>query len=271
MRWLFLLLLAANIAYVGWELNRVPAMNPDAVAVMTHTPRIVLLSELQDESPPSAIAQAVESAAPAQPQPAEAQLNAAMADAVVAADEPAVTVSDASPVSHADAQTVQQQAQADAPAGVDRCYTLGPFRELGNLSALTQAIKGHVSDTSFRSKEESEPSMFWVLLESAGSMAKAKALGKELDSKNIGDYFILASGEHKYGISLGIFREKERAYQHEKRVRELGFEPVVEPVIRSHTIYWLDYRMKAGDSIPPQIFKDKLPESVQRMDRPCGP
>ena len=119
--------------------------------------------------------------------------------------------------------------------------------------------------------DEKERSMFWVLLESTGSMAQARALSKELVSKKIRDYFIISSGAHKYGISLGHFREKEGAYRLAQRVRDLGFEPVVEPVFRTYTIYWLDYRMKAGETIPPEVFEEKLPASVSRLNRPCQP
>ena len=279
MRWLFLLLLIANIAYVGWELNREPAAVPEIATVKTDTPRIVLLSELQRESTPPAITQSGEDDVPAPQVQAETPPTTAMADADAAVDEPLAAAAEqiepaipVEPAIPADVAASQHSETLSAqPAGEDQCFTLGPFRELDQLSALTQAIKSYVVETEFRSKDEQKPPMFWVYLESAGSLAKAKILSKELEQKKVGDYFILISGEHKYGISLGIFREKARANRHEKRIRKLGFEPVIEPIIHTYTIYWLDYRMKAGDAIPPQVFEANLPESANIQDRPCQP
>ncbi len=278
MRWLFLLLLIANIAYVGWELNHEPAAEPDIATVTTDTPRIVLLRELQRGSAAPVMKPSAEDVVPAPQEPAEMPPTTAMADADDAdtvIDEPlaaAAAVQVEPPAIPADiAPSQPSETQSAQPAGEDQCFTLGPFRELDQLSAVTQAIKSYVVETEFRSREESKPPMFWVYLESAGSLAKAKILSKELERKKVGDYFILISGEHKYGISLGIFREKARANRHENRIRKLGFEPVIEPIVHTYTIYWLDYRMKAGDAIPPQVFEAKLPESANILDRPCQP
>jgi len=277
MRWLFLLLLIANIAYVGWGLTREPVAE-DSGAVTTvkpDTPRIVLLRELHDGSSTPALAQAGEQSGPVPTAAADAPPTTAVADAGAAADEPP-GVADRSPV-EAPAEPADEQADRrdraaqDQPPGEDRCYTLGPFRDRDQLDAFTRVIKSHAVDTGFRSRDEKEQSMFWVFLDSTGSLAQARELSDELVSRGIKDYFIIGSGEHKYGISLGQFSAKERAYRHAKRIRELGFEPVVEPVFRTYTIYWLDYRMKAADAIPPQVFEEGLPESVSRLDRPCQP
>jgi hypothetical protein len=273
MRWLFLLLLAANIAYVGWELNREPATNPGVTSAMTDTPRIVLLSELHDAQPAPVVTQVDAGSEPARQKSADTPLGTADAEAPV--DESTTAVAKAlpePPVQPADTQTGQHaETPPDQVAAEDRCYSLGPFRELDELRAITRAIKSHVVDTSFRSLDQKEPSMYWVLLDSTDSLAQARALAQELVSRNIKDYFIIGGGAHKYGISLGQFSEKKRADRHAKHVRDLGFEPVVEPVFRSDTVYWLDYRMKARNTIPPQVFEDMLPESVNRLDRPCQP
>lgn len=274
MRWLFLLLLIANIAYVGWELSREAAVNPDITTTVSDIPRIVLLRERERDQAQPVEGSSGEGREPVVVDVSEPSEIATTTVMEAGLDEPADIVNEPSAEAPLEPYAGQQpdmrnETPTDQLAGEDSCYTLGPFRELDELSAITQAIKNYVVDTSFRSRDEMEQSMFSVLLESTGSMKKARALSKELVSKNVKDYFIISSGANKYGISLGHFREKARAYRHAQHVRDLGFDPVVEPVFRSHTIYWLDYRMEAGKEIPPKVFEDRLPESVNRLDRPC--
>ena len=97
----------------------------------------------------------------------------------------------------------------DKPAG-ERCYTLGPFRDMKALRLLTREIKDYVIEASFRSREEQEQSMFRVYLKPVGSKKEARALIKQLDSKKIRDHFIIIEGPLKNGISLGYFSDKRR-------------------------------------------------------------
>ena len=81
---------------------------------------------------------------------------------------------------------------------------------------------------------------------------------------------MISSGPQKNGIALGRYKEKDRAYAHEKKVKRLGFMPVVEPVFRSYTIYWLDYEVPAGKVIPREIFAKHLAKKINRLDRSCS-
>ena len=138
------------------------------------------------------------------------------------------------------------------------------------LRQVTREIKDYVVEASFRSREEQEQTMYRVFVRPVGSKQEAKALTRELVNKNIRDYFIITDGPNKNGISLGYFSDKGRAYRHADHVRELGFDATAEPVFRTYTIYWLDYRIKSGHEIPQQIFDDHLENSAQRLRRTCS-
>jgi cell division septation protein DedD len=140
---------------------------------------------------------------------------------------------------------------------------------MDTLRVVIREIKDYVIEASFRSKEEQEQSMFRVLLKPVGSKREAKALTKQLVSKNIRDYYIITEGSYENGISLGYFSSKGRAERHGNRVRKAGFDAIVEPVFKTYTIYWLDYRIKAGHQIPPQIFEKHLDSTTQRLSRGC--
>jgi len=286
MRWLFLLLLLLNVGYVAWELERERPQHVRTTALPTGVERIVLLRELESgtaEKQDIAQSSTASGAKPAdntpsgddssQPPLAEAeQAPAAPAQVAVAADvsadvaAAAETQASASSGVPADRPGVTPE---DKPA-VDLCYTLGPFREMQTLRLVTREIKDYVVEASFRSREEQEQTMFRVFVRPAGSKQEARALSKELVSKNIRDYFIITDGPNKNGISLGYFSNRGRAYNHADSVRKLGFDVTVEPVFRTYTIYWLDYRIKPGNEIPQQIFDDHLENSAQRLSRTCS-
>jgi hypothetical protein len=151
------------------------------------------------------------------------------------------------------------------------CYTLGPFRDLDKLRAVTRGISKYITDdASFRSHEEKEQSMFWVYLEPAGDYNKAKELAAKLKKKKVKDYFIIKSGPKNNGVSLGHYRDKNRAYAHAKHITELGFEPQVEAIFKTYTIYWLDYEVTSGGTIPESVLNKHLNTRINRLVRDCG-
>jgi len=284
MRWLFLLLLVLNVGYVAWELKREHPQPARTATLPVGVERIVLLRELESATTEKQdIAQlAITISAPEtatkpaedgstqlqQAQAKRSQTTSAQAalQADVSADVEAMAVAE----DQASARTSGPTVKPENTPAVDLCYTLGPFSEMETLRLVTREIKDYVVEASFRSREEQEQAMFRVFLRPVGSKHEANALIKELVSKNIRDYFIITDGPNKNGISLGYFSNKGRAHSHADRVRKHGFDVVVEPVFRTYTIYWLDYRIKTGNEIPQQIFDDHLENSAQRLSRACS-
>ena len=282
MRWLFVLLVVLNIGYVTWELNRERPQPVRGPAIPRGVEPIVLLSERVGESaeeadplPVGSIEEAQGSVAgtadadPVPPSPKDIELP----PVETASSQPARVSAEPGKQRDLAAPAEKQLAASSAAAGPepvgDLCYTLGPFKEMKTLRVVTREIKDFVVEASFRSKEEQEQTMFRVLIRPVGSKGEAKALIRKLDSKNVRDHFILTEGPNKNGISLGYFSSKGRAYKHADRVRKLGFDAYAEPVFRSYTIYWLDYRIEPGIRIPQQIFDSHMEKSAQKLSRAC--
>ena len=179
-------------------------------------------------------------------------------------DSVAEVVDESEPVSESD------QAIKDSAAVKRSCFTLGPFRDLEKLRALTRGIKEYVVDASFRSHDEKEQAMFWVYLKPAENYEKAKVLADRLKSKKVKDYFIVKSGPKLNAISLGHFREKNRAYDHAANMGKLDFSPEVEALFKDYTIYWLDYEVALGEIIPEAIFDKHLTGKINRLVRDCS-
>lgn len=234
MRWFFLFVLTLNIVYIGWGLSGSSSEKSAVPEMQKGVPSIKLLSELGTAS----------------------KVNEA---ASKANNKKAIAV--------ADNKADQNQASA---AKKDKCYTLGPFKELSDLRNFTRAIKNYVKSASFRSRDEREQTRFWVYIKPVSSEKEAKALSKRLLQMNVKDHYINKTGDHINGISLGHFQEKNRAYSHAASIKKLGFSPVVEPVFKDYTLYWLDYRVLPDKSVPSDVFKKHLTKKINHLQRQCS-
>ena len=282
MRWLFFAVFLLNIVYIAWGLSRSPAEPYADVPPLKNVQPIVLLSELKQEKEAGAnvgeklaVVQktlpqenSFESTSSEQNQPVEDQValdvvkpapaTGKVAGETVAADNKLVD----------DVEVPQAE-----PIQVANCYTLGPFRDMDKLRGLRREIKPFVDSTEFRGREEKKRPLYWVYIKPEKNRSKAFATAKRLQAKKIKDFYVLREGEKVNGISLGYFRSKRRANNLLKKVKKLGFDVELEPIIKTHTVYWLDYQVSSGKSIP-QITLDKYLKStkkdkISRLSRDC--
>lgn len=249
MRWLFLLMLALNLGYFGWEFSQSGARtSPAVVAADGKVPAIVLLSELEQDS---------------------SAVNTATASATAASSEPEAAAQPAAEAPEPKSEPESTTATTTAPPA-SACYTLGPFRDLADLRKLIRDIRDYVAAASFRSHEEREQSMYWVYLPPQADHEAAVALAAQLKAKKIRDYYVLNSGEQVNAISLGHFRDKNGALSVLAKARQAGFKPTMEPVFKNYTIYWLDYRVVDGKEIPNTVLDLSRLPNVSRLNRDCG-
>ena len=285
MRWLFLIVLSLNLVYIAWQ-----TLKPDEnlyayVAPLKNVRPVVLLREL----PPQQV-QVIDSAS--QQQETVEKVNA---DSLVVAENKTIEQEKVEPVSEVVAEEIAAEikpvvaditeklaldavkagsiASSVRPIAESMCYTLGPFRNLDELRGFTREIKSHVVEADFRGKEEKEQSLFWVYVQPETSKRKAIATGKRLKEKKIKDFYLIREGEKIHGISLGHFRNKSGAYGLAKKVQKLGFDVQVEPVFKTYTVYWLDYQLASGASIPQSVFDNQIKvgqkDKVSLLSRDC--
>ena len=307
MRWLFLFVLSLNLAYFAWQSTREPADSYADVEPLKNVPPIILLNEAsisQDEIEVDPTDTVASSAADTDAEGDEPVEKLAMAEksrqqpedaSSVAATETAVQATTDVKSQLAATQSIPENAlkQSSSQVAEDRaaqpvmpaaaplqpalpegkCFTLGPFRDLDKLRSLTREIKSYVTEADFRGKEERGQAIYWVYLTPEKSRKEAIATGKRLKSKKIKDFYIIRDGAKVNGISLGHFRNKAGAYGLEKKVTKLGFDVNVEPIFKSYTIYWLDYKLAEDVTIPEKIFDKYITntnkDKVTRLKREC--
>lgn len=294
MRWLFLFVLSLNLVYIAWELNSLPVDPYANIQPLKNVVPIVLLSELEQNTTTD-IADATQviaedSTAPVaevKPEPAPVSVPVLSAEPALEPKPVAEPIIEA-PVIKTDAALAQQTlVTAEIVAKTDKtaeitpeasathaCYTLGPFRDLNKLRRLSREIKSYVVTANFRGKEEKQQSLYWVYLKPEKSRSEAIATGRRLKAKKIKDFYVIREGEKINGISLGYFRNKNGAAGLVKKVDKLGFNVVMEPVYKTHTIYWLDYQLVDGVAIPESVFdtylKSTKESKIRHFSRECN-
>lgn len=285
MRWLFLLVLSLNIAYITWQMS-LPAVDSYAkVPPLKDVSAIILLSEVQTQQAAQAN-EPTESAAPAVTSVTTIEVGSNIVDERVGADqvaaEPVVTAGEeaekvvVTPESMPAEQAPAVASLAGKPAAVLQkggCFTLGPFRDLEKLRSLTREIKSYVVTADFRGREEKEQPLYWVYIKPQKNMNEALETGDRLKENKIKDFYIIREGEKINGVSLGYFRNKAGAFRLAKKVTKLGFEVLTEPVFKTYTVYWLDYQLADGVVIPEAIFDQYMQSNkagdVSRLARDC--
>ncbi len=301
MRWIFLAVFSLNLVYVAWQVS-VPDEDAYAnVKPLKNVKPIVLLGEMKRakaaEMEEAQAAEALESEVTAKVENKETSADVEGVTESSAESVAIKTIDKAKPVAtasvvtkpkavvaaaqedKADKEVVVESAESSVglsvgPSIETSCFTLGPFRDLDKLRGFTREIKAYVTETDFRGREETEQSLYWVFVDPEKTRKKAVATGKQLKAKKIKDFYLIREGEKRHGLSLGHFRNKDGAYGLAKKVRKLGFNVTVEPVFKTYTIYWLDYRLSDGAKIPQSVFdkhiKPTKKEAITRLNRDCS-
>jgi len=284
-RWLFLLVLSLNLAYIAWQINRPSADSYANVQPLKNVQPIILLSELkrsQNQSIKGGSQLTAPSIVEQEPSQQEVKVETATGEHARTTQELADQQKD-SPVAVTDADEVAatekkmpepDEALQDRSPKTSACYSLGPFRDLAKLRGLTREIKSYVVTADFRGREEKEQPLYWVYIEPEKNYKKAIATGKRLKANKIKDFYIIREGEKINGISLGYFRNKDGANGLVKKVKKLGFNVALEPVFKTYTIYWLDYQLASENIIPEEVLNKYLQSTkkgkISRISRDCN-
>jgi len=212
MRAVALILVIANLTYLGWALLIDAPRNAPAVGVGidTNAPRLVLAKER---------AQATERAADL----ASARTAPALANAA--------TLTNA---------TVNS---ADAP----QCVSVGPFQDLSSATQASATLKSAGHESRQRLEQGQLWVGYWVNVPGFANREEAEHAAAKLKQNGMNDVYIsLSAGVGPESakttnvVSLGVFKESERAQRLLQEARALGFAAQVSDRTRSGSVYWVD-------------------------------
>ena len=219
MRFVFLALMVANIAFFAW-------------AHWIDGPAPVPASASHDASiPPLQIGD----------RPAAAPNAAASASAAGGAASPGTGSS----------VTGAAVAPATAPtlATAARCRTLGPFEDANAANVVADRLRSRGFAPRDRSTETANPNVYWVYIGELTSEMQHRAL-QTLNAAGIRDAAPMTQPEQSDRISVGVFADQAHAVRRAEQVRALGLKPTLGLRQRNVTAHWLDFDVNPSATEP---------------------
>ncbi len=272
MKYAAYLLIIANLAVFAWLYNQrdlyEPPSEPAVAPMYPPVTPLVLLKERGTTQPETELESTVPATdspdMPGDAVPPPAGEVAATGPDDAGSPTPATKAETAEiPVASAPA-VPEEPAPAEPPVRV--CQTVGPFPGQKDVAAFLARIKPLGVNPTLRSAQTQQVSDYWVYLPEM-PRAEARATARELGERGIKDLFL---GKQNF-ISLGVFSGKSMAEARAKEIREMGYEPRLEPRYRTREVFWVDLEETGPDVIGADQWRDLLDTTgdVRRQSVSC--
>jgi hypothetical protein len=269
MRWLFMLLLSANLVILGWGVQRNPQVT--VARPLAKKPAIGNLRLLSEVPPTEADAIAAVPAAAA----VDAEASAAEFEAVAPAEQeipprevqsptppvveqpaveqelapPSTNIPDSEPAAGLpdDPESAAPAAPAPPPEPEPEpvvlvCGAFGPFERGAEARALAESLASQGMDTSLRRDSMEKPTGYWVMIPPLPSREAAIAKVEQLRASGIEDVRRFVKGDQVNGISLGVFSTQKNAQSRQRAIANKGHRTSVVPRLVTIPAHWVDYR-----------------------------
>jgi len=296
MKWLAMLLLLANLAVLGWGLQREPADLPPRPAKHAWVGSLKLLSEVSEDN-----GQVAE-------QGPEIATSHSVGANVVQNDRPGVS-SSVSVAAHtgegADYSAKERQSPEQAvseeksevggslpmnsrklstpdvvpPAAVVPekakpsvvvCGAFGPFERGAAAREVAESLASQGMDSSLRRESLEKPIGYWVIIPPLASQEGAIDKVRQLKESGISDIRRFVKGDQRNGIALGVFSSKQNAELRRQEVAKKGHAAKVIPRLITVPTYWIDYRSSQESAAKAAKSLRRKNETIKNEEYPCS-
>lgn len=233
MRALALLFIIANLAYFGWTtLIDVPVVpthagNPHDANVQ----RLILAVERD-----------------------KAVANAANLSAKTALEK-------------ADAKPSEPVPAAQVTENEARCISVGPFQDLASASQASATLKTAGHESRQRLEQGELWVGYWVNVPNFPKREDAERAVGKLKQNGIDDVYISLNAEASNIVSLGVFKEADRAQRRMNEAKALGFAPQISERTRTGSVYWADVDLPAGAPAIDLAVLGAQPGKILRLEQ----
>ncbi|WP_160154569.1 SPOR domain-containing protein [Microbulbifer sp. ALW1] len=232
MRWIFLLLVVANLGLLGWFLTA--ERSPSAVTVSAAGSDDAAGITLVDEADPDSLVQ-----------PEAPTANAARPPVVSGGvDSPRTT---------------------PASPSEPLCTLVGPFGEAYQGEDVARRLQALQVTAALREIEMQGQMRYWVYLAPLNSSQEAFRKLRELQAAGI-DSYVIPKGSLENGISFGIFSEVERAQALAEELKERGFRAQYREEPQTYLERWVVVDGDAEGQIA-EAFWEQLQLDYPEIDR----
>lgn len=162
------------------------------------------------------------------------------------------------------AASVSGAEKAELLAGVKRCITVGPFRDVAEAAHAASTLRGGGYDPRQRVVDGDVWAGVWVYVPiSTGANAVDQLLGK-LKAAGIDDGLEMPGPADGSVVSLGLFSDQKRAQSRISQAQALGLSPATADRKRSGNVYWVDIDLKPTDGL---LNPEDLQDEAGRISR----
>lgn len=141
----------------------------------------------------------------------------------------------------------------------DLCSLIGPYKNLARADILVEKLAALEVDASLKEILVPGKTSYWVYLPPQGSSDAAFRKLKELQAKSI-DSYVIPNGNLQYGISLGLFNEKNGAEIKQKELQGKGYEVSIHEEIRKISQNWVVASAQNAAKISPETWNSLIDE-----------
>lgn len=121
------------------------------------------------------------------------------------------------------------------------CYRVGPFDTPVQAAVFGRDPAWRSTAHKVREEKEQQLGSYWLKWADTLTIKDARRLLKRLQSQGVRDIAITPLGNHRYTISLGVFKQYATLVQRQQALTALGFRPVVSKRYRMISRFWLGF------------------------------
>ncbi|MBT2968330.1 MAG: hypothetical protein KME56_03290 [Candidatus Thiodiazotropha sp. (ex Ctena orbiculata)] len=156
--------------------------------------------------------------------------------------------------------TAAEEAKEQEPASeeVAVCKTIGYLQSRSDAEIVSVRLRALGLKPELQSETSNEQAGIWVLVPPQASRRDAVEVANRLERDGISDLWRFTSGELVHAISLGLFRNEERAEARRKEISDLGYEVIIKPRYRQATKYWLYFQQRTPATLTEKGWRELL-------------
>lgn len=229
MKRFFLLLLVANAILFGWwQMKETPQPAAPAAMKAESGKPLRLLSEVAESERPARKSSAI----------------------------PSVAEAPVSPPEQAEPVVARTPADGNEDGGPVNCYRVEGFEDRQAALAGREALRRLGAEVGEPVEISESLTRYWVLLPPFSTRRAAERVIARLNGAGLKDHYLIAQGEYKQGISLGLFSSKAAARRRLEAAAALKLRGQIKETTLSSRRYRLVVAWPGGGI---REWKERLP------------
>jgi hypothetical protein len=152
----------------------------------------------------------------------------------------------------------------------EACLRLGPLATDAALQQVRDQLAARGIDAEPLARESEQWLGHWVHISGFSSSADAESARQRLVESGISDAYLMQEGPESV-ISLGVFRDRDRADRLVGMAQNLGFQVRMTDRFRPAVEQWLLIRPRAGQSVGPADLSIAGDRIMRAEYVACGP